>query len=193
MLSDKFRNWTRALSAFIARLLGRLGVPPNALTVLGYLLHLPVMYELAIGHLRLGGILLALASIFDNLDGSLAREMEQVTIFGAFLDSVTDRFSEGTVLAGLLLWYVQGGAKVEIVLVYAALFGSLMVSYTRARAEGVGVACKEGLFTRFERVIVLVAGLILQQAQLTLWVLAVLTNVTALQRIYHVWQKTRSR
>lgn len=190
MLSDKFRNWTYGLRAPIARLLGRLGISPNALTFLGYLLNLPVMYALATGQMRLGGILLAIASVFDSLDGSVAREMGCSTTFGAFLDSVADRFSEGTVLLGLLLWYLQSGARVESILIYAAIFGSLMVSYTRARAEGVGIECKEGLLTRFERVSLLVAGLILQQARLALWALAILTNVTALQRVYHVWRKT---
>jgi len=190
MLSDKFREWTYGIRASIARLLGSLGISPNALTILGYLLNLPVMYALATGHMPLGGILLAIASVFDSLDGSLAREMGRVTIFGAFLDSVADRFSEGTVLLGLLLWYLQNGGRTEIILIYAAIFGSLMVSYTRARAEGVGIECKEGLLTRFERVILLVAGLILQQVHLALWVLAILTNITALQRVYHVWRTT---
>lgn len=190
MLGEKVRAWTHGIRAFIARLLGRLGVSPNALTVFGYLLHLPVMYTLATGHMSLGGILLAIASLFDSLDGSVAREMGQVTTFGAFLDSVADRFSEGTVLLGLLLWHLQSGSKIEVVLIYAAVFGSLMVSYTRARAEGVGIECKEGLLTRFERVILLVAGLILQQVRIALWVLAMLTNFTALQRVYHVWRKT---
>lgn len=192
MLSEKVREWTRGLRAFIARLLGRSGISPNALTVFGYLLHLPVMYALATGHMLLGGILLSIASLFDSLDGSVAREMGQVTTFGAFLDSVADRFSEGTVLLGLLLWYLQSEGKAEIILIYTAVFGSLMVSYTRARAEGVGIECKEGLLTRFERVILLVAGLILQQVRLALWVLAILTNCTALQRVYHVWHKTRT-
>ena len=93
-------------------------------------------------------------------------------------------------LLGLLLWYLQSGGKAEIILIYTAVFGSLMVSYTRARAEGVGIECKEGLLTRFERVILLVAGLVLQQVHLALWILAILTNVTALQRVYHVWRKT---
>lgn len=190
MLSEKVRDWTRGIRASIARLLGRLGISPNALTIFGYLLHLPVMYALATGRMLLGGILLAVASAFDSLDGSVAREMNQTTTFGAFLDSVADRFSEGTVLLGLLLWYLQSGGKAEIILIYTAVFGSLMVSYTRARAEGVGIECKEGLLTRFERVILLVAGLVLQQVHLALWILAILTNVTALQRVYHVWRKT---
>ena len=192
MLSDQVRNWTQGIRSAIARALGRLGVTPNTLTVFGYLLHLPAMYALATGHLQLGGVLLAVASAFDALDGSVAREMGQASTFGAFLDSVVDRFSEGTVLFGLLFWYLGHGARQEPLLVYATVFGSLLVSYTRARAEGLGIQCKEGLLTRFERVIVLVIGLLAKQAHPALWLLAILTNFTALQRVYHVWRKTSS-
>jgi CDP-diacylglycerol--glycerol-3-phosphate 3-phosphatidyltransferase len=190
MLSEKLREWTYGIRAPVARLLGRLGVTPNTLTILGYLLHLPAMAALATGRLPLGGLLFAIASVFDALDGSVAREMGWTSTFGAFFDSVMDRFSEGTVLFGLLLWYVRAGATLEPLLIYVAMFGSLMVSYSRARAEGVGIQCKTGLFTRFERVILLVIGLLVRQVRLTLWVLAVLTVFTALQRVYHVWKKS---
>lgn len=193
MLSERLRNWAEGFRAPFARALGRLGISPNALTVLGYLLNLLVMYVLATGHLQLGGILVALASLFDGLDGAVAREMEQTSIFGAFLDSVTDRFSEGTVFLGLLLWYLRSTAQQELPLIYLAIFGSLMVSYTRARAEGLGIECKIGLLTRFERVALLAIGLIAQQVRLALWVIAILANVTAIQRIYHVWRVTRGQ
>ena len=193
MLSEKVRDWTQGFRSAIARVLGSWGVSPNTLTLFGYVLHLPVMYMLATGHLRLGGGLFALASAFDVLDGSVAREMGQATTFGAFLDSVIDRFSEGTVLFGLLLYYLNGGARLEPALIYVAVFGSLLVSYTRARAEGLGIQCKEGLFTRFERVILLAAGLISGLTRPVLWVLAILTVFTALQRVYHVWRKVNGK
>jgi CDP-diacylglycerol--glycerol-3-phosphate 3-phosphatidyltransferase len=189
MLSERVRDWTQGIRSAIARVLGGWGVSPNTLTLLGYALHLPVMYLLATGHLRLGGALYVVASAFDALDGSVAREMGQASTFGAFLDSVVDRFSEGTVLFGLLLHYLNSGARLEPALIYVAVFGSLLVSYTRARAEGVGIACKEGLLTRFERVILLAGGLILGLARPALWILAVLTVFTALQRIVYVWRK----
>jgi len=175
----------------IARVLARLGVSPNGLTVFGYLFHLPAMYTLATGRLQLGGVLVAIGGLIDTLDGVLAREVGQGSSFGAFLDSVADRFSEATVFFGLFLWYLRSGCQQELALIYAAIFGSLMVSYARARAEALGVQCKVGLFTRFERVTVLVIGLIAQQVRPALWVLAILANVTALQRIYHVWRVTR--
>lgn len=190
MLSEKLRAWTLPLRRVLGRIIGRWGVSPNTLTLFGYALHLPVMWAVSRGQFALGGILLALASAFDALDGSVAREMGRVTQFGAFLDSVLDRFSEATVLLGLLLYYVQHGGRIEPVLIYAAMVGSIMVSYTRARAEGLGVECKEGLFTRFERVILLVVGLVIGAVRPVLWVLAVLTVFTAVQRIYSVWRKT---
>ena len=96
------------------------------------------------------------------------------------------------VLLGLLLYYVQRGDRIEPILIYVAVVGSIMVSYTRARAEGLGVECKEGLFTRFERVILLVVGLVVGVMRPVLWVLAILTVFTAIQRIYSVWRKTLS-
>ncbi len=190
MLSETVREWTQGLRSAIARVLGGWGITPNTLTLLGYALHLPVMVMLATGRLRPGGLLFIAASAFDALDGSVAREMGQATPFGAFLESVLDRFSEGTVLFGLLLHYLNSGARLEPALIYVAMFGSLLVSYTRARAEGVGIACKEGLFTRFERVILLAAGLILGLTRPVLWLLAILTVFTALQRVAYVWRKT---
>ena len=192
MLSERVRDWTQGIRSAIARVLGGWGVSPNTLTLLGYLLHLPVMYLLAIGHLKLGGAGFAVASAFDALDGSVAREMGQASTFGAFLDSVVDRFSEGTVLFGLLLHFLSSSATLEPALIYVAMFGSLLVSYTRARAEGVGIGCKEGLFTRFERVILLSVGLVLGFTRPALWALAILTIFTALQRVVHVWRKTGS-
>jgi CDP-diacylglycerol--glycerol-3-phosphate 3-phosphatidyltransferase len=190
VLSDRIRSRTEGLRSRAARLLGRLGVSPNALTVMGYLLHLPAMYALANGHMRWGGVLIAVASLFDALDGSVAREMRQSSVFGAFLDSTLDRYSEGTIFLGLLIWYARSQAVTEIVLIYVAVFGSVMVSYTRARAEGVGIACKAGWFTRFERVLLIVAGLVANQVRLLLWALAVLSNATAIQRIVHVRRAT---
>ena len=189
MLSEKLRAWTLPLRSALARIIGRWGISPNALTVFGYGLHLPVMWAVATGKFAIGGVLLAFASAFDALDGSVAREMGCVTRFGAFLDSVLDRFSEATVLLGLLLYFVQHGGRIEPVLIYTAMVGSIMVSYTRARAEGLGVECKEGLVTRFERVILLVVGLLIGWLRPMLWVLAILTTFTAVQRVYTVWRK----
>jgi CDP-diacylglycerol--glycerol-3-phosphate 3-phosphatidyltransferase len=162
-------------------------------TLTGSLLNLGVAWVLAHGYLRIGGVLVPLVSLFDALDGTLARLMERRSRFGAFLDSTMDRFSEAILYLGLLFYYTRYGARQEIILIYATIVGSLMVSYARARAEGLGLDCRVGLLTRLERIVILTAALILDQMSIALWVLAILTNFTALQRMYHVWRTTHGK
>jgi CDP-diacylglycerol--glycerol-3-phosphate 3-phosphatidyltransferase len=189
-LTDLVRKWMRWLLDPLARLINRTGISPNLLTVMGFVLTVGVAYVLATGHLQIGGVLLALAGLFDALDGTLARLAGRRSRFGAFLDSTVDRFSEAVIFMGLLVHYTQHGGWQESFLIYATLVGSLMVSYARARAESIGIECKGGVLTRFERAVVLVVGLILNQMLITLWIMAVLSNFTALQRIYLVWRAT---
>ena len=191
MLTDWVRRVTKWFIVPIAAALGRLGISPNLLTVIGFVLNIGVAYVLALGRFRLGGILVLLVAGFDALDGTLARETRRVSRFGAFLDSVMDRLSESTVYAGLLVYYMLRGASKEVFLIYLGVIGSLLVSYARARAEGVGVQCKVGILTRVERVAVLVIALLLDKVQIALWILAILANATAFQRIYYVWRMTR--
>ena len=188
-------EWLRARGLWLltplASAFAKLGVAPNMLTVSGFLLNLPVAWALAAGSHRLASMLLVVAASFDALDGSLARLSAQTTRFGAFLDSVLDRLSEAAVYMGLAIFTIRGGDELGQILVYVTIIGSLMVSYVRARAEGLGIACKVGLFTRFERVGALVIGLMLNQVKIALWVLAILANLTVAQRIYHVWRLAR--
>jgi CDP-diacylglycerol--glycerol-3-phosphate 3-phosphatidyltransferase len=189
-LTDLARRWMRWLLEPLARLISRTGISPNLLTVMGFVFTVGVAYVVATGHLQIGGVLLVVAGTFDALDGTLARLAGRKSRFGAFLDSTMDRFSEAVIYLGLLVHYTQHGGRQESFLIYAAIVGSLMVSYARARAEGLGIECKTGILTRFERTAVLVIGLILNQMRITLWILAVLSNFTALQRMYHVWRAT---
>jgi CDP-diacylglycerol--glycerol-3-phosphate 3-phosphatidyltransferase len=189
-LTDLARRWMRWLLEPLARLINRMGISPNLLTVIGFVLTVGVAYVLAIGHLQIGGVLLAVVGTFDALDGTVARLAGRKSRFGAFLDSTVDRLSEAAVYLGLLVHYTQHGGQRESFLIYATIVGSLMVSYARARAEGIGVECKRGILTRFERAVVLVVGLTLDQMLVTLWVMAVLSNFTALQRMYYVWRTT---
>ena len=191
MVSDYLRRAAQPLLNVLARALARLGLTPNGLTVIGFLLNVAVAAILASGHLRLGGVLVFVVSLFDSLDGALARYTKNVTPFGAFFDSTLDRYSEAALFCGLLWHFVGAGARLASILVAAALFGSLAVSYTRARAEGLGLDCKVGLFTRVERMVVLSLGLALGLPTLTLGVLAIFSHFTALQRICHVRQLTR--
>jgi CDP-diacylglycerol--glycerol-3-phosphate 3-phosphatidyltransferase len=174
--------------------LASIGVTPNMISAAGFAGNVAAAAFAAGGQLRLAGALMLIFSALDLLDGALARKTGTVTRFGAIFDSVLDRMSEAAVLAGLLYHYTQvGGHTQEIVLAYAAIIGSVMVSYVRARAEGIGLELREGLFTRAERVILLGGALIIGFGVVlwALWALAILSHLTAAQRVYAVWQKTR--
>ena len=191
-LTDRVRRLLRGIVGPIADLLVWLGFTPNTLTLIGFLMNVAVAAILSQGQMRWGAVAFFLASAFDALDGALARRLNRVSRFGAFFDSTMDRLSEAAVFLGLLVWYTGQGAKQEIVLIYATIVGSLMVSYSRARAEGLGMDCKIGLLTRMERAVVLLVGLLLEQVTITLWVMALLANFTALQRMVYVWRRSEA-
>lgn len=182
------RRRTKGLLESIASPLARAGVSPNVLTLCGLLAMIGVACVLALGHERLAGLLLIPVALLDALDGALARLTGKATRFGAFFDSTLDRFAEIALYLGLL--YLYGGSTLETVLVYLTITGSLMVSYTRARAEGLGLECKVGLFTRLERLAVLTLGLLLEQTLIALIILAFFSNLTVLQRVWHVRKVT---
>jgi len=183
----------RSLLAPLTRWLAATGISPNALTIIGFVLVLAVAVVLALGYRQLGGILFLLAAGFDLLDGAVAQLTNRKTTFGAFLDSNLDRYAEIAIYLALLIPYSLQGAALEVILCYLAMAGSLMVSYARARAEGLGLACEVGLLARPERVIILGLGLILDQTLPALVLLAFFTNLTAVQRILHVWCLTRGK
>ena len=193
MISKYGRGWIAAPLGQIAAWLEKTGISPNALTLIGFFLTVAVAAVLATGQLLWGGLLLIFAALFDTLDGALARHAGKTTIFGAFLDSVMDRFSESVTLVALI-WYFSGQAdgRTPVILLAVTIVGSLMVSYTRARAEAVNIECKEGFFQRTERIIVLILGLVTGWMLPVLWILAIFTNFTAIQRIYDVYRKTNS-
>ena len=193
MISKYGRGWIAAPLGQIAVWLERTGISPNALTLIGFFLTVVVAVVLGTGQLLWGGLLLIFAALFDTLDGALARHAGKTTIFGAFLDSVMDRFSESVTLVALI-WYFSGQAdgRTPVILLAVTIVGSLMVSYTRARAEAVNIECKEGFFQRTERIIVLILGLVTGWMLPVLWILAIFTNFTAVQRIYDVYRKTNS-
>jgi CDP-diacylglycerol--glycerol-3-phosphate 3-phosphatidyltransferase len=174
------------------RFLSRTGLKPDVLTFLGLAINIGAACLIAIHQFLAAGIFILLAGLFDLLDGALARFIGQSTKFGAILDSVTDRISEAAIFCGLLVWYMSTGADLEIVLVFAALVGSLLVSYIRARAEGAGLECKVGLFTRAERVIVLALGLMLNQVYIALWILVLFVYVTVVERMIYLGRKTKA-
>ncbi|GAC1449340.1 MAG: hypothetical protein PVSMB4_07390 [Ktedonobacterales bacterium] len=194
MFGTRTQREARHVAEMVVRPLAAVGLTPNVATFLGLLLNAVTAAVLAFGHLRLGGGLVLFAGIFDMFDGALARVRDQKTTFGAFFDSTLDRYSEGLVLLGILLYAVALPPTTTrtwvVALTYVTALSSLMVSYTKARAEGLGLECKIGLMARPERVLLLAAGLILGGAQWLLWTLLVLaasSTFTAVQRIVHVW------
>ena len=192
MVTNWARKWGASVIQPIALLLARLGLTPNAITVLGFLMTAAVAVVLATGHTQLAGVLLIGTLAFDAVDGTLARLMGTASRFGAFLDSTLDRWAE-VVLYGALVWmFLENGQDTGVLLAVAAMATSLMVSYTRARAEGVGLQCKEGLLTRFERLVILIAGLIFNLVIWALAIIAILAGITAVQRIWVTWQAART-
>ncbi len=173
----------------IGRAIGRTGLTPNMISAIGFLGNAGAAVLVARGELAWGGIVMLVFSGFDLLDGAVARATNRVTRFGAVFDAVLDRLSEAAVLLGVLIHLDDRGESTGVVLVYAALVGSVMVSYVRARAESFGIELREGLFTRPERVLVLAAGLLFDVLMPVLWILAIATNLTALQRLYATYRK----
>lgn len=175
----------------IMGILSKSGIKPDALTFTGLVVNIGAAYVIATGHFLPGGVLILIAGLFDLLDGALARFVKQTRKFGAILDSTIDRISEAAIFCGLLVWYMLEGDTLEVVLIFAVLIGSFLVSYVRARAEGLGLECKVGLFTRAERVIVLAIGLMVGQfvdlaVVIALWILAVFVYITVVQRLVHL-------
>ncbi len=197
-IQQRARNWV----TLIIQPLARLGITPNVLTCIGLLLSIITALVIAEGHMFLGGLLVLFAGIFDMFDGAMARVRNAATTFGAFLDSTLDRYSESIILFGLLfyalqhpglkdvLWPASHEQTWMIVFVFIAGIGSLMVSYTKARAEGLGIECKIGLLARPERVILLAIGLLSNTGIWVLALLAVFSNITAVERIISVWRST---
>ena len=189
-LIDIRRNLAYRITDPVVRILSKSGITPNALTFINLALNIVAAYVIATGHFLLGGVLVLVAGLFDLLDGALARFTKQTTRFGAILDSVADRISEAAILCGILIWYIpQEDTSLEIVLIFVVLIGSFLVSYIRARAEGLGWQCQVGLFTRAERVIVLAIGLLVNQIFIALCVLAVFVFITVVQRLVYLWKQ----
>jgi CDP-diacylglycerol--glycerol-3-phosphate 3-phosphatidyltransferase len=193
-LADIRRNLASRITDPIVGILSKSGITPNALTFINLALSIVAAYVIATGHLFPGGVLVLVSGLFDLFDGALARFTKKTTKFGAILDSTVDRISEAAILCGLLIWYVpREDASLKIVLIFVVLIGSFLVSYIRARAEGLGWQCQVGLFTRAERVIVLAIGLLINQILIALCVLAVFVFITVVQRLVYLWKQGKIR
>jgi len=165
---------------------------PNCFTLLGFFSTLIASFLILKGFWFLAGLIILLAGLFDLFDGVVARRLGKVTAFGGFLDSVLDRYSDLFLLLGLLVYYLKKGDSTSVIVTSFVSIGTVLIPYARARAEAAKVACNIGLMERAERIILLSAGALFQWMDVVLWILAVLTHFTVLQRIYYVWKKLRS-
>ncbi len=175
----------------IVRALALSKIHPNVLTFLGLLINGVAAVLLASGRFFTAGLVMIAAGIFDMVDGRVARQTNRVTRFGGFFDSVLDRYSDLVLLMGLLVYYASINRFFYVVLTAVVMTGSVMVSYTRARAENVIPQCKVGFMERPERVVLLIIGALFNRMAPVLWVIAVLSNVTVIHRMIYTWQETR--
>jgi CDP-diacylglycerol--glycerol-3-phosphate 3-phosphatidyltransferase len=196
ILSDSVHR----LAEPVGRVVAKTRVPPNFLTILGFLFNVGVAWMISRGPdlFPIAGFLIIVAGIFDLLDGAVARHTNRATKFGALLDSTLDRLSEGVLLFGLLWYFVwQQDTSLEVILIFAIIVGSLLISYVRARAEGLGLDAEVGIMRRTVRILTLSIGLMLSPFEplllVALWGLAILTNMTAVHRLIYVWYKDRER
>lgn len=167
----------------------RIPLTPNALSVIGFLITLCGSYVLTY-NLRIGGIFIVVGSCFDMLDGIVARVNNRSTIFGAYLDSVLDRYADAFILLAIAWNLGQHNSHGGVLLCLGTLIGSFLISYARARAEGLGVDCKHGLMERPERIILIAIGTITGFILPVLWILLILTHMTVIQRVQYVWRQT---
>ncbi len=198
MFTTRFEAWVRRQAEALMKAIGRVPVTPNQVTVIGLALTFGAAGLVAVGHLQWAGVVLIVAGSFDILDGALARSTYASYPYGAFLDSTLDRYSEGAIYLGLAAYFVTIGGPLQrwlVLATLAALAGSFLVSYVRARAQSLGFTCETGVFARPERVVVTVVGLIFGGVVLytVVFLLAILTNFTALQRIREVWLQGRAQ
>jgi CDP-diacylglycerol---glycerol-3-phosphate 3-phosphatidyltransferase len=185
-LSDRARVVFKGVLDPIGAFINSLGIYPNTMTLLGLAGNVVGAVLIALGYLTVGGIVVLVMGLVDTLDGTMARLRGMPSEFGAFVDSVTDRYSELFIFGGLLYYFIQKGDWISVMGIYLAASGSVLVSYVRARAASVGMDTKIGFLGRFERYLVLAPSIILRIPMVGVWIIAIFANITALQRILDV-------
>ncbi len=200
MFNKAVQDWVRALAIKVMKRFDHVPITPNQVTVAGLLFTLVVAWLVGAGFVFAGGVVLAASSVTDIADGALARARNACTDYGAFFDSLLDRIGEAVIGIGIIVYYVNHGHAMEgALLTYLSVCGALMVSYARARAEGLDIECNVGFMARPERIVVTCAGMILFPLcglwilSASLWVLIVTTFFTTAQRLYHVYTVTHPR
>ncbi len=204
MFQATLRKWTSYITEPIANLIASIGVTANMLTIIGLIFGIAAGVCIALGRLKLAGILILIGGSFDMMDGAVARATNKSTPFGALLDSVVDRYSEGIIFLGLAIYFgMEGNIKdrvLGLIPTCLGLISAFLVSYVRARAEGLQIDCKVGLIQRPERVLLLAGGVLLRNVPianisiliLALWVLVILSHFTILQRVFFAQRNLQS-
>ncbi len=177
---------------WIASKLLKIGFTPNHITFLGLLGNIGAAVLIGFGHIQWAGLLAVLMAPLDAVDGAMARLRGNNSKFGAFFDSVIDRYDELFLFGGLLIWFYTQENLLGIILSFLSAMGAVLVSYTRARAEGLGISTKVGIMTRIERAIVLILGLLIGKPIWSVGIIAVFANITAIQRIVYVWRESQA-
>jgi CDP-diacylglycerol---glycerol-3-phosphate 3-phosphatidyltransferase len=175
----------------IVRWLALARISPNVLTFLGLVINIGAAYLFAMGHFRWAAAVVIGAGLFDMVDGRVARATDRVTRFGGFFDSVLDRYSDLALFIGLLVYYASINRFGYIVLTAVVMMGSVMISYVRARAECTIPKCKVGFLERPERVVLIIIGGLFNRIAAVLWVIAVLSNLTVIHRMFYTWRETQ--
>ncbi len=191
--TDQMRKRFKHLLDPVAAFLNKIGLTPNTMTLMGLIGNAVGAYFLYRGQMTAGGLIILATGLFDALDGTMARLRNESGVYGAFIDSVTDRYSELLILGGLILHFLGEGDGLAIALSYSAAAGSVLVSYVRARAQSLGYEAKVGTFTRFERYLVLAPALVFQIPLIGVAIIAIGANLTALQRIVHIRREVHGR
>ena len=190
-MSDPVGKLVRSIAKAPGNIIAKTKITPNQLTFTGLLVNCGVAFLIAKGNLSylLIGVLIWVAGFFDALDGSVARAKGRTTVFGSFWDSVLDRYADSVIYFGILVHFLHLGLSSYVIVVVIAIVGSLAVSYTRAKAESLGVECEVGLMPRSVRIIILGASFCANQVFWGLVIIAVFSHLTVFQRIFHVYRK----
>jgi len=200
-LSPKFIEGYLRIVLPLTDYLKSLNINPNTLTTLGAILTVVGAIFFALSYLRLGGLFIILGAVCDTLDGPIARDSDRKTKFGALYDSVVDRYSEFIMFFGIAVHFVRHDSLWTSVAIFAAVGGSVMVSYVRARAEGMGFECKVGMMQRPERIAYISVGAVIGDLPIinelflimAIWAIALLSNYTAIQRLVYVYNLSKKK
>lgn len=190
MITAKIGEIMGKVKGGIVNYLASRGFHPNFLTFMGLVINCVAAICFAFGYFPLGGVVVFFAGAFDMIDGAVARKIGKVTKFGAFFDSVIDRYSDMVILIGLIYYYSRTHEMTYVVLTSLVIVGSIMISYTRARAENLIPSCKVGFWERPERIVLIIIGALFNRMKMVIWILAIMTQITVLHRIYHTWKET---